>query len=93
MLKISIHEKKQEKNSQRLQQLTDVSTGNRHDRSWMCENCRRREEEKWREKVKLYAEVEFSAQGYDTHTPSNQPTGRHGPWSLLSGVHVPPQDS
>lgn len=39
--------------------------------------CCQREEEKIKRKVKLYAEVEFSAQGYDTHL--TRPTRRHRP--------------
>lgn len=81
------------KKRSQLQQLTFVSTG---ESSWSKLNvwnpkkCRWREDEKLR-KVKLYAEVEFSAQGYDT--PSNQPTGRHRPTVFAVRANVPPQDS
>lgn len=47
-----------------------------------------KEKKEWREKLKLYAEVEFSAQGYDdTHqneTPSPLPAPRS--WRSLPGA-------
>lgn len=91
LLKISIDEKTTTKRKRsQLQQLTDVSTGNRHDQSWVCQirkNCRSGEEIE--KKVKLYAEVEFSAQGYDTHThlvTSRQDAKGRG--SLLSELYM-----
>lgn len=73
-LKISIKNKA----SSQVQQSTDVSAGVFVNEAEVVKlNIVFEERKKSQRKEKLYAEVEFSAQGYDTL--SNQLTGRHGP--------------